>query len=456
MSKKRRLKRILVVEDDLTLNRLLVDQLTRIGFEPRGAASRHQALEILDDFEPVLAILDMRLPDTEGLDFLIELHRSCPVIVLTAFGSINQAVQAVKAGAVEYLIKPVSPAGLELGVSRALDTLELKKKAKFWQSRASPESGPNMIGSSPAFTKVCEMIGLVAAAETTVLIEGESGVGKELVAQAIHHQSPRSEDHFVTIDCCTLQENLFESELFGHERGSFTGAERKKEGLIEVAENGSVFLDEIGEVSPVIQAKLLRVLETGKYRRLGGTKDLTANVRFIAATNRSLEKLKEEGAFRGDLYYRLSAFNILVPPLRQRRGDIKNLAIHFLETRQFQRNINKVFAPSTIKEFTTYSWPGNVRELRNIVERGILISAGSPRILPDHISLPKNPDTDKAKVELSFDHEPTFDEIRETYLAQLLETHGGNRQKVAKALGISERNTYRLIKKLELVTTSPS
>ena len=446
---KGRARRILVVEDDTTLNRLLLDQLSRIGFTARGAGSRQQALDILEEFEPDIAILDMRLPDINGLEFLPELHSSCPVVILTAYGSIDQAVQAVKAGAAEYLIKPVSPASLELAVTRALENAELKRKAKFWQSKAKPESGSKMIGSGSAFAKVREMIGLVALAETTVLIEGESGVGKELVAGAIHEQSPRADQHFVTIDCCTLQETLFESELFGHERGAFTGAERKKEGLIEVAERGTVFLDEIGEISPVIQAKLLRVLETGKFRRLGGTKDLSADVRFVAATNRSLQEMTEEGTFRNDLYYRLSAFNIQVPALRKRKGDVKQLAQHFLAARKFQRNIDKALAPATLKALTAYSWPGNVRELKNVIERGILLSAGSPRILPEHISLPKNASGDSAAVDLSFNHEPTLDEMRDIYLAYLLDAHSGNRKEVAKILGISERNTYRLIKKLE-------
>jgi len=456
---KRRARRILVVEDDSTLNRLLLDQLSRIGFIVRGAGSRQQALEILEDFEPDLAILDMRLPDTKGMEFLPELHRSCPVVILTAYGSIDQAVRAVKAGAAEYLIKPVSPASLELAVTRALENAELKRKAEFWQSKAKPESGSKMIGSGATFGKVRQMIGLVAPAETTVLIEGESGVGKELVAGAIHEQSPRADQHFVTIDCCTLQETLFESELFGHEKGAFTGAERKKEGLVEVAERGTVFLDEIGEISPVIQAKLLRVLETGKFRRLGGTKDLTADVRFVAATNRSLQEMVEDGSFRSDLFYRLSAFNIQVPSLRKRKGDITQLALHFLETRQFQRSIKKVLAPATIKTLTKYNWPGNVRELKNVIERGILMSANSPRILPEHISLPKTSGKKSSAVDLSFSHEPTLDEVRDIYLTHLLEAHNGNRKEVAKTLGISERNTYRLIKKLKLdveeTATSP-
>lgn len=448
----KRQQRILVVEDDTTLNRLLLDQLKRLGFKAKGASTRKQALELLEDFEPDLAILDIRLPDVNGMELLPELHLTCPVVILTAYGSIDQAVLAVKAGAAEYLIKPVSPAGLELAVTRALDNAELKRNAQFWQSRAKAESDSKMIGSSKAFGKVREMIALVAPVETTVLIEGESGVGKELVASAIHEQSERSEEHFVAIDCCTLQENLFESELFGHERGAFTGAERKKQGLIEVAEHGTVFLDEIGEISPVIQAKLLRVLETGKFRRLGRVKDLVADVRFVAATNRSLQEMVDKGTFRSDLYYRLSAFSIPVPPLRERKGDIKKLAEHFLISRQFLRNVDKAFAPATFKALRQYRWPGNVRELKNVVERSILVSAGSPRILPEHVSLPQTVDDEKSSVELCYDYEPSLDELRSSYLSYLLETHDGNRREVANILGISERNTYRLIKQLDFET----
>jgi two-component system NtrC family response regulator len=456
-SGKKRSRRILVIEDDTTLNRMLLDQLNRIGFKTRGAATREQALKVLEDFEPDLAILDMRLPDIQGMEFLPELHSTCPVVILTAYGSIDQAVKAVKAGAAEYLIKPVSPASLELAVRRAMENEDLKRNARFWEAKAKPENGPHMIGSGREFKKVQDMISLVAPVETTVLIEGESGVGKELVAGSIHEQSERADQHFVAIDCCTLQENLFESELFGHEKGAFTGADRKKIGLIEVAEHGTVFLDEIGEISPVIQAKLLRVLETGKYRRLGGVKDLSADVRFVAATNRSLQEMIEESTFRADLYYRLSAFTIEVPALRKRKSDIKQLAVHFLEARKFQRNVKKVFAPATIKALAAYHWPGNVRELKNVVERSILISANSARILPEHVSLPEGGGGKKAAVDLSFDHEPTFDEVRREYLVLLLDEYEGNRRKVANILGISERNTYRLIKKLELEdqVTSP-
>ena len=444
----------LVIEDDLTLNRLLIDQLSRLGFEALGAESRAAALAIMEEFEPGLIILDIRLPDVEDIEFIVELREICPVVVLTAYGSIEQAVKAVKAGASEYLIKPASPQSIELAINRALETAALKRSADFWQAQARPLKIPNMVGISKQFNDLRQTIELVAPADTTVLIEGESGVGKELVAEAIHELSSRADAPFVAVDCCTLQENLFESELFGHERGAFTGADRKKDGLIEVANKGTVFLDEIGEIRPAMQAKLLRVLETGKFRRLGGIRDLMADVRFVAATNRSLINLADEGEFRPDLYYRLSAFTIDVPPLRERRGDIEPIARHFLATRKFMRNVEKDFSAGALKALASYAWPGNVRELRNVVERAVLLSASLTVIRPEHISLPEDANAGNSKVKLSFDHEPTLDELRDNYLVHLLETHRGNRREVSKVLGISERNTYRLIKKLGLEKTN--
>lgn len=441
-------RRILVIEDDATLNRLLVQRLQRLEFDARGVDRRDKALAMLKDFEPSLAILDIRLPDADGLDFLPELSEHCPVVILTAYGSIDQAVKAVKAGASEYLIKPASAQSLELAVTRALQNADLRRSAAFWQSRAQSMAGPNIIGESAAIGEVRKLIGIVAEADTTVLVQGESGVGKELVAEAIHANSERSANHFVAIDCCTLQENLFESELFGHERGAFTGAERKKEGLIEVAENGTVFLDEIGEINASIQAKLLRVLETGKYRRLGGTRDLNSNVRFVAATNRDLRKMADGIGFRGDLYYRLSAFVINVPPLRDRRSDIPLLANHFLETRKFSRNKSKQISASALKALGRYHWPGNIRELRNVIERAFLISGNMPRILPEHITLPDVPGSAGPSVTLSFDKEPTLNALRDAYIEKLLDSRGSNRHELAEILGISERNTYRLLKQL--------
>ena len=436
---------ILVIEDDATLNRMLVDQLQRLGYDASGVLNMAAARTAVQAQDPDLALLDFRLPDSSGTEFISWLRDRCPVVILTAYGSIDQAVQAIQAGASEYLVKPVSPARLELAVRRAIETASMQRKIAFLETQVKGRPGPGIVGRSRALQRVQEMIGLVAKADTTVLIEGESGVGKELVAESIHRESGRAKNQLVTIDCCTLQENLLESELFGHERGAFTGADRKKEGLIEVAEGGTVFLDEIGEISPAIQAKLLRVLETNRFRRLGGTRDLTANVRFIAATNRSLQELAREGKFRADLYYRLSAFSITVPPLRERPEDILPIAGHFLAQRQFMRNVPKSFDRETERALCAYSWPGNVRELRNAVERGLIMSADAPAILPQHLALPSGESSRSAAFALSFDHPPTFEELRRKYIETMLGNCGGNKSRAAQAMGISERNIYRLI-----------
>ena len=442
---------ILVIEDDRTLNRLLVDQLRRSGLEAEGVLTAEEARAFISSRTPQLAVLDIRLPDSQGLETLAWLREHCPVVVLTAYGSIDQAVQAMHEGAAEYLVKPVARERLVLAVRRALETVNLKRDLEFWKNQVQAGSDPEMVGRSKGLSRVRKLIRIVSTADTTVLIEGESGVGKELVAAAIHRASPRADGRFVAIDCCTLQENLLESELFGHERGAFTGAERKKEGLVEIAEGGTVFLDEIGEITPTIQAKLLRVLETGQFRRLGGTRDLTADVRFVAATNRSLADMAADGTFREDLYYRLSAFVVTVPPLRERRDDIANLASFFLASRKFLRHVDKRFDPETIKQLEAYSWPGNIRELRNVVERGLLMSGESPVVLPAHIQLPTNGEAaHDAKIQLTFDTEPTLEEVKSAYLSKLLDRYKGRRNTVAKIMGISERNTYRIIKKFDL------
>jgi transcriptional regulator with PAS, ATPase and Fis domain len=318
-----------------------------------------------------------------------------------------------------------------------------------------------MVGSSNAFKELVKLIELVAPSDTTILIEGESGVGKELVAQSIHQLSARSQNAFVSIDCCTLQENLFESELFGHEKGAFTGADKRKQGLIEVAEGGTIFIDEIGELSASLQAKLLRLLDTGEYRRLGGTQSLVSDSRILAATNRDLKTFSEDGAFRRDLYFRLAGVVIRVPSLRERREDIPLLAEHFLKSRTFQRQITKQLSEAAVEALSEYSWPGNIRELRNVIERAILISGNRPLIeiadlglTPENES--KNTTLSSPQCELRFDHEPTLDEIKENYLSRLLGMHHGHRGSIAKILGISERNAYRMIKRFGLEDKSQS
>jgi transcriptional regulator with PAS, ATPase and Fis domain len=276
------------------------------------------------------------------------------------------------------------------------------------------------------------------------------GPGKELVARAIHENSDRASRNFVPVDCCTLQEKLFESELFGHEKGAFTGADRQKRGLIEGAEGGTLFLDEIGEIDTSIQAKLLRVLETGTFRRVGGTKDLHANARIVAATNRDLEAISREGQFRADLYYRLSTFVIEVPPLRERREDIPYLATHFVQNHNFSRRINKGIAGEALRRLTAYNWPGNVRELRNVIERAIILSRDSNTIRPEHLAFGAGGGKGGVKVNVSFDHDPTLEELQAEYLRLQLSKHSGHRAKVAEVLAVSERNIYRLIRRYGL------
>jgi DNA-binding NtrC family response regulator len=450
MNRKKNGKRILVVEDDRTLNRLLVEQLDSMGHATVGVFTWAEAREALVTHDPSLTILDIRLPDADGVDCLPELTGHCPVIVLTAFGSIKHAVGATRAGAFEYLVKPVNPSELELNVNRALEVSTLKLSYEYCHDQLHPSISKLMVGQSGAFREMVRVIELVAPSDSTVLIQGESGVGKELVARAIHQLSNRAQQNFVPVDATTLQETLFESELFGHEKGAFTGADRRKQGLIEVAEGGTLFLDEIGEMPANMQAKLLRVLETNEFRRVGGTQSLNSEVRFVAATNRDLRTCIDTGGFRSDLYYRLSAVVITVPPLRDRREDIVLLADRFLELRSFQRNKPKKLGKDAIEVLTAYSWPGNVRELRNVIERAILISGEQTLIHSRDLFLDKSLLKAREQSEFVFDHEPTLEEIKRTYLAQLVVKHRGHRARIAEILGVSERNTYRLLKKYGL------
>ncbi len=311
--------------------------------------------------------------------------------------------------------------------------------------RMVPAGG--FIGRSPRIKDMLELLARVAETESTVLIRGESGVGKELVARAVHRQSPRARQPFVVVDCASLHENLLQSELFGHEKGAYTGAVRLKHGLFEVADRGTIFLDEIGEVTPPIQVKLLRVLESGTFRRVGGTSDLTVDVRVIAATNRALETMMKEKSFREDLYYRLNVFSLSIPPLRERREDIPPLVDHFIHHSALAQKRNVRATPEAMEALSRYHWPGNVRELENVIERAlILCDAGA--IEPEHLPL-------GVRLEPSFRPEAedgslvTLEEVERRYVQRVLDECQGHRQKAATVLGISERNLYRKLKQLE-------
>ncbi len=444
--------KILVIEDDQLLNQMILHQLIDMGHNATGVGNLTSAMAYLKKDEPDLIITDMCLPDGDCIEHLPTMGQY-PVIVLTAYGTVKNAVEAIQAGASHYLTKPVSAEELTLTVKRELEAAALKKDHQFCKSRMRAQSKVQsfMVGQSNALDKVKELIDAVASSELTVLVLGESGSGKELIARAIHEQSHRGKRNFVAVDCCTLQENLFESELFGHEKGSFTGAEKQKKGLIEGAIGGTLFLDEIGEIPPVMQAKLLRVLETGIFRRVGGTRDLVSDVRIVAATNRNLKKMSETGDFRTDLYYRLEAFNIYSPPLRERREDIPFLVEHFISNHDFSMCVQKIVTKEAMREMVAYDWPGNVRELKNMVERGIILSRNQKYIRSKHMTFTACDKRNSTfKLDISPDEEPTLEEIEVSYLKLLLEKHVGHRTTISQVMGISERQVYRLIKKYNL------
>ncbi|WP_295458870.1 sigma-54 dependent transcriptional regulator [uncultured Thiodictyon sp.] len=443
---------LLIVEDDPALNQLMINQLQGLGYRATGVPSWRAADDYLADHEPPLIIADVQLADGDTLERLPELVHHQPVVVLAAFGSVRSAVAAMKAGAYEYLLKPASSEELALTVKRALEDAALRSDHRFYRQRLKAKEGAGsfMIGVSDALRRIEETIGAVAGTDINVLIQGESGSGKELVAHAVHDRSEPARRNFVAVDCCTLPAGLFESELFGHEKGAFTGADRRKNGLIESAQGGTLFLDEIGELDLSTQAKLLRVLETGVFRRVGGTKDLQAHTRIVAATNRDLYAMSGQGQFRADLFYRLSAFIIEVPPLRERRDDISALVAHFMQHHNFSRRIAKVINRDALHQLTAYDWPGNVRELKNVIERAIILSRETNTIRAEHLAFAPGHGLGLVKVSIHFDRAPTLDELQAEYLRLQLAKHSGHRGKVAQVLDVSERNIYRLIRRYGL------
>ncbi len=436
-------KTLLIIDDDAVFNGLLRRQIESMGFATIGAGSWAEAQQRLSEIEPCAIILDFKLPDSDASRILAEIRNQYPVIVLTGYGSIPNAVSAIREGAADFLTKPVNIDELELTVRRVLETAELRESNRFYRTQlASRRPGP-MVFESRAMHEVQAMIDAVGPTDTTVLILGESGTGKEMVAQAIHERSPRAQRELVAIDGSGLQESLFESEVFGHERGAFTGADRQKKGMIEEAAGTTLFLDEIGDIGAAIQAKLLRVLETSSFRRLGGNKTLSSDARIVTATNRDIEAMSRAGSFRSDLYFRLSRFVITIPPLRDRREDIEPLARHFLTL--LTRTAPTSMAPDALKLLLAYDWPGNVRELRYAIERAVILARPGNPVRVEHLSfIPRN---QPGEVVLRFGQDPSLEQIEREYLRQVMAKTGGNRLKTATVLGISERHIYRLIEK---------
>ena len=442
-------KTLLIVDDDTLFNRLLVRQVNGMGFEAVGVGTWAEAQQKLAEIEPDAIILDFKLPDSDAGQILVEIRNQYPVIVLTGYGSIPNAVAAIREGAADFLTKPVTLEELEMTVRRVLETADLRSSNAFYRTQLASLRPGSMVFDSAAMREVQNLIYAVGPTEATVLILGESGTGKEMVAQAIHACSGRAARELVALDSAAFQETLFESELFGHERGAFTGADRLKKGMIEVAAGSTLFLDEIGDITPAIQAKLLRVMETSSFRRVGGTKTLKADVRFVAATNRDVATMGgggvmgKEGGFRSDLYFRLSQFVITVPSLRTRREDIEPLARHFIE--RLGRTAPMRLAPDALKVLQSYDWPGNVRELKNAIERAIILTRPDTVIRASALAF--LPQAGSTETVLRFPSEPTLEDIERHYFHEIMRRYAGNRQKTAAALGISERHVYRLIEK---------
>ena len=439
---------ILVVDDERLIRWSLEQHLRREGYTVQSAETCSDALQRVQAEPPDLILLDVRLPDGDGVDFLERLRSAdpdCQVILMTAHGGVASAVRAMKLGAQDYVSKPFDMDELTLTIRKVLDTRALRREVARYQEEAAQGSTlDDLIGVSGAVGELKALVQRIAkSTATTVLLQGESGTGKDLVARIIHYSSDRASAPFLAVNCVALPEHLLESELFGHERGAFTDARALKKGLFEQAEGGTVYLDEIGDMRPDLQGKLLRLIEEKVFRRIGGVRDIRVDVRIIAATNRELPKLTESGQFRMDLYYRLKVFPLHLPTLRERTEDVLPLARHFLRrfSREMRREVPELH-PDTESRLVEYSWPGNVRELRNLLERALILASGKV-ILPDHLppELRKEqraaaPDPGKAAVSLPSEG-LRLEEVERDLVRQALEATEHNQVRAARLLGIS-------------------
>lgn len=420
-------------------------ELARAGFVVAVAASGGEALRVVADSQPQVVLLDLNLPDMTGLQVLERLRVASPaseVIMLTGHGSIDTAIQAIRAGAFDYVAKPCPLDELEVRMQRALERHALHRRTTILERGLTPpDMGSAFVGQSPEFVRLAELLGRVAPSDSAVLITGETGSGKEIVAKLLHARSPRRDRPFVVVECAALQESLLQSELFGHERGAFTGADRAKPGLFEVAHGGTIFLDEIGEVSPSTQVKLLRVLDTSTFRHVGGTSEIRVDVRVLAATNRDLPTLIRQGLFREDLFYRLSTISLHVPPLRERSGDIELLARYFVGQLNERFGCHKEIAETAIEVLRRHDWPGNVRELKHALEAALILCDGL-EVRPEHLPAALR----RPAAATPAGTIPTLDQLERAHIRLVLDAMSGHRGQAARALGISERNLYRKLK----------
>ncbi|HUJ51033.1 MAG TPA: sigma-54 dependent transcriptional regulator [Bryobacteraceae bacterium] len=437
-------KHILVVEDEEKLRRVIELQLSSAGFEVDKAATAEEGLKVADRADLILT--DLRLPRTDGLEFLTQIRRQntqVPVIMMTAYGSIETAVESMKAGATDFLLKPFSLDHLMQVVNKALEVRALRDENRQLKAELGRRyEYDNIIGRSEAMQEIFATIERVASSRATVLLAGESGVGKDLIARAIHFHSPRHDKPLVKINCSAIPENLMESELFGYEKGAFTGAAGTKPGKFEQADTGTVFLDEIGDVPANIQVKLLRILQEREFERLGSNVTRHIDVRVIAATNQDLRAALEQGTFREDLYYRLNVVPINIPPLRERKEDIRFLANHFLRklAPEAGREVDSI-SDAAMEKLLNYHWPGNVRELENVIERGLILCRGQ-QLEPDDIKLEAAPRSRPQNDQHFLPDGLTLDQYEQELIREALKRADGNKSQAARLLGLT-RNALR-------------
>jgi len=454
--------RILVLDDEPDMVENCRRILSRDGHECLTTTSAEEALRMIESAPPDLVLTDLRMPSMDGLEMLSrvrELSPHTPVVMLTAFATVESAVAAVKAGAFDYLPKPFTLDQLRVTIERALTQRRLAlENLHLREQLQEVYAFENIVGRSPAMAQVFELVRKAAKSEASILIVGESGTGKELIARAIHVNSRRATEAFVAVDCASLPESLLESELFGHEKGSFTGALAAKPGLMEVAHRGTLFLDELGELPPGLQVKLLRALQEREIRRVGGTKSIDVDIRLVSATNRDLRDLSSKGAFREELYYRINVIAVALPPLRARKGDVALLAHTFLKKYTLNQTVVKGFDPEALAALEGYLWPGNVRELQNIIERACALAEGETIALhdfPEHI---RESQPASGNAVPRFDTSFSLKEAREKWLGQLetayvqdiLQRNSGNVSQAAKAAGIDRKTFHRLLNKHHL------
>jgi putative PEP-CTERM system response regulator len=443
-------RRILVVDDDPDIRELLSDRLQLMQLDVACAGDGEEALALLRQEPPSLTLLDLQLPRVSGMEVLHAIRREgieSAVIVITAWGTPERAVEAMRAGAYDFIPKPLDPAHLEVVINKALELDSLREENRLLHGELDSLDRP-LIGESPVIQDLLRTAQQAADSNATILLRGESGTGKEILARAIHGWSPRKSSPLVTVNCVALSEELLESELFGHEKGAFTGAHQKKQGKVELADGGTLFLDEIGDIRPALQAKLLRLIQEQEFERVGGTRPIRVDVRFVAATNTDLERAMKEGRFRQDLYYRLNVVTLALPPLRERKGDVEPLARHFVEKYSAElKRSPKPISPAAIAILTQYEWPGNVRELENAIERAVVLSTGS-EIVPKDLPLLRAELSDETPEGAAGTYHEAVQQFKRELLRTALAQADGNQTRAAEALGLQRTYLSRLLKDL--------